>query len=112
MPSLNDGVVNDPTKVFMTEPTIHHFSDDFNLRTLLIFLNLADVKRLINISRSGIYDGVKAGWLPPNVKVGRRSARWLEHEIRAVQQAMTKGATTEALCELVRKLVAQRTSAA
>lgn len=98
-------------KAFMTAPTLHHFPNELNLCTLLIFLNLADVKRLINISRSAIYDGVKAGWLPPNVKVGCRSARWLGHEIGAVQQAMAAGATPEVLCELVRKLVAQRTSA-
>lgn len=92
----------------MTVETIPQFSEDFNLRALLIFISLAEVKRCVGISRSAIYQGVKAGWLPPNVKVGRRSARWLAHEIMALQQAIAAGASTDALCELVRSLVAHR----
>ena len=92
----------------MTAVTIPQFPDDFNLHSLLIFLNLAQVKCCVGISRSAIYDGVKAGWLPPNIKVGRRSARWLAHEIMAVQQAIAAGASTDALCELVRTLVSHR----
>ncbi|WP_426149074.1 helix-turn-helix transcriptional regulator [Polaromonas sp. DSR2-3-2] len=92
----------------MTAATIPQFPDDFNLHSLLIFLNLAQVKRCVGISRSAIYDAVKAGWLPPNIKVGRRSARWLAHEIMAVQQAIAAGASTDALCELVRTLVSHR----
>ena len=99
---------DDLWKAFMTAETIPQFPDDFNLCALLIFLNLAEVKRCVGISRSAIYQGVKAGWLPPNVKVGRRSARWLAHEIMAVQQAIAAGASTDALCELVRSLVAHR----
>ena len=62
----------------MTAETIPQFPDDFNLCALLI------------------------------VDVGRRSARWLAHEIMAVQQAIAAGASTDALCELVRSLVAHR----
>ena len=94
----------------MTVTTIPQFSKDFNICALLIFLSLAEVRCFVGISRSAIYDGMKAGWLPPNVKVGRRSARWLAHEIMAVQQAIASGASRDALCELVRTLVARRPS--
>ena len=95
-------------KVFMTAATIPQFDRDFNLSTLMIFLSLAEVKRYVGISRSAIYAGVKSGWLPPNVRIGYRSARWLAHEIVAVQNSMAAGASKDALCELVRTLVSRR----
>ena len=86
----------------MTAETIPQFLEDFNLCARLIFISCAEVKRCVGISLSAICQGVKAGWLLPNVKVGRRSARWLAHEIMVVhQQAIAVDALTDALCELV-----------
>ncbi|MES2356291.1 MAG: AlpA family transcriptional regulator [Pseudomonadota bacterium] len=47
------------------------------------FLKLKDVKRLAGVSGSKIYTMVEAKQFPEPIKIGHRSVRWIEGEVRA-----------------------------
>ncbi len=63
-----------------------------------------------NQSKSGIYNDVKAGKLPPPVKLGSLSA-WPGDEISAINQAIIARKSDDEIRQLVRQLVAARTAA-
>jgi prophage regulatory protein len=50
------------------------------------FLRLPDVLRLIPISKSRWWAGVKEGRYPPSVKLGARTTAWRAEDIRALIQ--------------------------
>ena len=47
------------------------------------FLKLKDVKRLAGVSGSKIYTMVEAKQFPEPIKIGHRSVRWIESEVRS-----------------------------
>lgn len=55
---------------------------------------------------------VRAGLLPPPVKLSPGCTRWAAHEIEAIDRARLAGADDDAIRALVLKLVADRTAAA
>lgn len=59
-------------------------------------------------TRSPLYSKVAAGLFPQPVKLGRRAAGWLEHEVDAVLVARAAGATETELMQLVSDLHSRR----
>lgn len=53
---------------------------------------------------------VRAGMLPPPVKLSPGCTRWPTHEIEAIDRARLAGADDEAVRKLVAELVAARTA--
>ncbi len=49
------------------------------------FLRRAQIEKLTGLSRSTIYDRVKAGSFPKPIKIGDRAVAWLQSEIDAWQ---------------------------
>lgn len=60
--------------------------------------------------RTALFDDVKAGLLPPPIKIGARAVAWVERECSAVLESRIAGANDEQVRQLVRKLVAERAS--
>ncbi len=50
-------------------------------RTQLQFIRLKEVMALCGISRTSIYDAMKAGQFPAKVKLGGRSSAWIKSEV-------------------------------
>ena len=46
-------------------------------------LRISAVKSRIGLSRTSIYNGVKAGTFPPPVKIGVKAIAWLESDVEA-----------------------------
>lgn len=61
--------------------------------------------------RSSFYAKVKAGLMPPAVRLGVRSVGWVEREVDAVIAARIAGKGDDEVRELVRELVASRREA-
>ena len=49
------------------------------------FLRRAQIEELTGLSRSTIYERVKAGSFPKPIKIGNRAVAWLQSEIDAWQ---------------------------
>ena len=76
----------------------------------LKFINLAGVRSARGEqSKSGIYDNIKKGLLPPPVKLGASSV-WIESEIETVNRAIIAGSNHDEIRDLVKQLVASRTA--
>jgi prophage regulatory protein len=58
--------------------------------------------------KSSLYDRVRAGLMPPPIKLSAKVSVWPEHEIAAVMQAAIAGAGNDAVRDLVVQLVAAR----
>lgn len=48
---------------------------------------MRELRTAVGLSRSAIYDLVKAGQFPPPVKLGRQASAWPESEVSAWQRA-------------------------
>ena len=48
-----------------------------------VLLRISAVKSRIGLSRTSIYNGVKAGTFPPPVKIGVKAIAWLESDVEA-----------------------------
>ena len=72
-------------------------------------LRRPEVERRIGRSRASVYADIAAGLLPRPVKIGQRAVAWPSHEIDAVINALTAGATPEEMYALVNQLHAART---
>lgn len=48
------------------------------------FLRLSQVLRLLPVSKTSWYDGIKAGIYPPPVKIGKRSKAYRAQDIRGL----------------------------
>ena len=57
-------------------------------------LRISAVKSRIGLSRTSIYNGVKAGTFPPPVKIGVKAIAWLESDVEAWIAATVKAART------------------
>lgn len=71
-------------------------------------LRLPNLIKKIGISRSGVYQHVNEGLLPPQVKIGERSVVWINDEIEQILAARIQGKTTLEIKKLVLKMVADR----
>lgn len=54
-------------------------------------LTLKDVEDITSLSKTTIYEMVKAGNFPQPVKLGPRSTRWYESEVLAHIEALPRG---------------------
>ena len=72
------------------------------------FIRPAEMQKHTGCAHSTTYADVKAGLLPPPVKLGRRSSGWIAREVAAVQQARIAGKTEDEIRELVSQLLTQR----
>jgi prophage regulatory protein len=52
------------------------------------FMRLPDVLKLIPVSRSSWYAGIKSGEYPESVKLGLRTAAWKRSDIEALIQKL------------------------
>jgi len=76
----------------------------------LVLDRLSAVLARRGTSRSQHYRTITEGTFTPPVRVGVRCAAWPRHEIDALVAAEIAGATREQLRQLVRQLMAQRSS--
>jgi prophage regulatory protein len=72
------------------------------------FIRPNDMPKHTGGAHSTTYADVKAGLLPPPVKLGRRASGWIAREVAAVQQARIAGMTEDEIRKLVTRLVKQR----
>jgi prophage regulatory protein len=72
------------------------------------FIRPCDMSKHTGCAHSTNYSDVKAGLLPPPVKLGRRASGWIAREVAAVQQARISGCSEEEIRTLVTQLVTQR----
>jgi len=70
----------------MSDRTIDHASTDLATKGLL---RLPEVLKIIPVSRSTWYLGVKNREYPTPVKIGRRASAWRRHEIEALLSRFT-----------------------
>ncbi|TFZ01018.1 AlpA family phage regulatory protein [Ramlibacter henchirensis] len=75
------------------------------------FIRPAEMPKHTGCAQSTAYADVKAGLLPPPVKLGRRSSGWIAREVAAVQQARIAGSSEGEIRKLVAELVRQRHTA-
>lgn len=71
-----------------------------------------DVSGALTLQETSVYAHVKAGLLPPPIKLTRRSSAWVEDEIAAVSAARIAGKSDAEIRQLVTELVAARTQPA
>lgn len=80
--------------------------------TLPRLIKLPDVAAATALRSTSIYACIKAGTLPPPIKLTARSSAWVESEIAAINAARIAGKSDDEIRELVRELVAQRAAPA
>jgi len=73
-----------------------------------LMLRCSELGAQIKRGRTAIYDDVKAGLLPPPIKIGARSVAWLQDEITSVLNARIAGKGESEIKALVSQLVAER----
>ncbi len=56
------------------------------------FLRVAEVMRIVGLSRSTIYDLEQRGEFPARVRLGRRAVRWDSHELERWLQSRAHAA--------------------
>jgi prophage regulatory protein len=71
-------------------------------------LRLPNLIAKLGISRSGIYQHITEGLLPPQIKIGERSVVWLSDEIEQVLSARVQGKTSPEIKKLVQKIISDR----
>ena len=76
---------------------------------LEVFIRPSEMPKHTGGAHSTTYADVKAGLLPPPVKLGRRSSGWIAREVAAVQQARIAGRSENEIRELVTQLIKLRT---
>jgi prophage regulatory protein len=74
----------------------------------IVILRLPQVLVKTNLGRATIYLQQSQGIFPPSISLGARAVGWLEHEIEAVIQARSVGATDDVIRALIEKLIADR----
>ena len=72
-------------------------------------LRVPAVMQATGYARPTVYARVKAGLLPPPIKIGVRASAWPADEIEAINKARISGHTDEAIRELVATLTSHRT---
>lgn len=77
-----------------------------NSTTKIIRIN--EARNIFGLSKSGFYDRVKGGFLPPSISLGSRAVGWVEQEIITVLNAMVAGKTQAEIQSLVIELTELR----
>ncbi len=75
-------------------------------------LRKPEVIALTNLSKSSLYNRVKAGLMPPSISLGERAVGFIASEVHTVLDAMCQEQTPEQIKALVQELIQQRKKAA
>jgi prophage regulatory protein len=54
------------------------------------FIRISDVLVITGLSRASIYNGIKKGSFPAQIKLGPKSARWVKSEVLEWAEAMVR----------------------
>ena len=73
-------------------------------------LRLPGLCKRLGSPRSTAYRDIRSGLLTPPVRLGKRSSGWPDDEIAAIVDARIAGKSDEEIRELVKQLIAARTS--
>ena len=68
------------------------------------FINLENILSELGISRTTMYQRIRAGTFPEIVKLGTRSLGWSSEEFQDVVNAIRAGLTDDEMQELVREI--------
>jgi prophage regulatory protein len=79
---------------------------------LEVFIRPNEMSKHTGCAHSTTYADVKAGLLPPPIKLGRRSSGWIAREVAAVQRARIAGVSEDEIRRLVAQLVEERSPGA
>ncbi len=71
-------------------------------------LRKPEVIALTNLSKSSLYNRVKAGLMPPSISLGERAVGFIASEVHTVLDAMCQEQTPEQIKALVQELIQQR----
>ncbi len=71
-------------------------------------LRKPEVIALTNLSKSSLYNRVKAGLMPPSISLGERAVGFIASEVHTVLDAMCQEKTPQQIKELVQELIANR----
>lgn len=74
-------------------------------------LRRRQVEAYVGLSRSTIYDAIKAGTFPKPVRLGARAVGWPAHEVAAINAARIAGKSDAEIRALVTQLEAARKAA-
>lgn len=74
----------------------------------LILDRVRTVAQFQGVSRSTLYNKIKAGTFPKPVKIGEMVAVWPRHEHQAISEAIMAGKSDDEIRQLVADLVAKR----
>jgi len=72
------------------------------------FLRLPQVIERAASSRSVVYAQVKAGLLPPPIRLAPQTSAWPEHELNEVLKARFTGKSDDEIRALVKRLIETR----
>ena len=75
------------------------------------FLKQREVTKLRSDSRSSLYNDINSGTFPPPVKLGIKSARWLEFEVEVALRGISAGLARDEMKALVSRLIEFRQEA-
>lgn len=76
-----------------------------------MFLRLiknTEARSVLGIGNTSFYEQIKAGLIPPPVKLGVHSVAWPKHEIQAMVAARIAGQSDEEIKALVKQLIEHR----
>lgn len=71
-------------------------------------LRKPEVIALTNLSKSSLYNRVKAGLMPPSISLGERAVGFIASEVHTVLDAICQEQSPEQIKQLVKNLVASR----
>jgi prophage regulatory protein len=68
-----------------------------------ILLREDEVRVIIPVGRSTIYDWIRDEIFPEGIKLGPRCTAWLQNEVIAIREARIRGDSTDQIKTLVKK---------
>jgi prophage regulatory protein len=78
------------------------------MKQTIRYQRLPEVMESTRLSRSSVYERIKNGTFPPQIKLGRRTAAWLANEIDAYNNLLVRGYDEALLKTFVQELVYAR----
>ncbi|TLU67702.1 AlpA family phage regulatory protein [Thalassotalea litorea] len=78
-------------------------------KTFTKIIRRNEVIELTGLSKSTIYNRIKAGLIPKPISLGFRAVGFIEHEIQEILIAMANGLSNEEIRSLVREQEFSRT---
>lgn len=73
-------------------------------------LRKPEVIALTTLSKSSLYNRVRDGLMPPSISLGERAVGFIASEVHTVLDAMCQEQTPEQIKQLVKNLIASRTT--